>query len=300
MNVSYDHYRVFYYVAKYGSFTRAAKALYCNQPNLTRTVHALESTLGCTLFVRSNKGVRLTDEGERLYAHVEAAMEHFQAGEAELLAAKSLEGGIVTLGATEIALRIFLLPILNAYRNLHPGIRIKLANVSTPQALSMLREGLLDLAVVTTPLETGGDLNLFECKRFREVPVCGKAFRELAASGEREAAELCRYPMISLGAKSSTHQLYSRFFFERGCTLSLDIEAATADQILPLVKHNLGIGFVPEEWTDEHGTEDVMRIPLRESLPERAVCLVKRKGHRLSLPAGELDRMLREAKKEKK
>ena len=70
MVISYDAYRTFYTVAKLGSFTRAANALMSSQPNLTRTIRNLESVLGCTLFVRSNRGVSLTPEGEKLFARV--------------------------------------------------------------------------------------------------------------------------------------------------------------------------------------------------------------------------------------
>ena len=76
MFISYDHYRIFYFVAKYGSFTRAAEALFCNQPNLTRTIRNLETSLGCTLFERTNKGVTLTDDGKELYEHISIAFEH--------------------------------------------------------------------------------------------------------------------------------------------------------------------------------------------------------------------------------
>ena len=64
MNISYDYYRVFYYVAKYRSITQAAAALMNNQPNLTRIIKNLEGELGCSLFVRSRQGVPLTPEGE--------------------------------------------------------------------------------------------------------------------------------------------------------------------------------------------------------------------------------------------
>lgn len=70
MYISCDYYRVFYYVAKYGSVSQAAKLLLNNQPNLTRTIKNLESELGCPLFSRSNRGMKLTPEGERLYAHI--------------------------------------------------------------------------------------------------------------------------------------------------------------------------------------------------------------------------------------
>ena len=62
MIVSYDAYRVFYTVARFGSFTKAASVLLASQPNLTRTIRNLESALGCTLFVRSNRGAVLTPD----------------------------------------------------------------------------------------------------------------------------------------------------------------------------------------------------------------------------------------------
>ena len=63
MNISYDYYRVFYFAAIHGSFTRAAAALMTNQPNVTRIISNLEGELGCPLFTRSKRGVALTPEG---------------------------------------------------------------------------------------------------------------------------------------------------------------------------------------------------------------------------------------------
>ena len=109
MLVSYEYYRFFYEVARCGSFTRAANALHSSQPNVTRTVRRLEAALGCRLFERSNRGVQLTPEGERLCARVAVACEQLEAGESDLLSAARLQGGTVFLGATETALRGFLI-----------------------------------------------------------------------------------------------------------------------------------------------------------------------------------------------
>ena len=76
MDISYDYYRIFYYVAKYGNVTQAAKALLNNQPNLTRAIKMLEGELGCPLFIRNNRGMKLTPEGERLFRHVRIAFEN--------------------------------------------------------------------------------------------------------------------------------------------------------------------------------------------------------------------------------
>ena len=81
MAITYDYYRLFYYVAQCRSFTRAATVLENNQPNITRCMNNLEQELGCKLFVRSHRGVSLTPEGERLYQRVAAANEQLRMGE---------------------------------------------------------------------------------------------------------------------------------------------------------------------------------------------------------------------------
>ena len=293
MYISYDHYRIFYYVAKYRSFTQAAEVLFNNQPNLTRAVKALEAELGCTLFLRSNKGVSLTPDGERLYEHISIAFEHIQAAEEEISQNKGLQRGVVSIGATEIALRCFLLPILNRYRDAYPGIRIKIANISTTQALSMLKNGLIDLAVVTTPMEHSSELTACEVKRYREVAICGEGFRQLASKNDVSLSKLAEYPIVSLGNHSATFAFYLKLFTQHGLPFSPDIEAATADQIVPLVRHNLGIGFVPEDFlTGDSPTNGVYRLTLADPLPPRAISLVKKRAHALSLPAKELERMI--------
>ena len=104
MNISYDYYRVFYYVAKYKKITQAARTLLINQPNITRTIKMLEDSLGCTLFIRSNRGVTLTPEGEKLYSHIKIAFEQIESAEEEISLNKSLQSGIVSIGTSEIAL----------------------------------------------------------------------------------------------------------------------------------------------------------------------------------------------------
>ncbi len=291
MNISYDHYKVFYYVAKYGSFTQAAEALFLNQPNLTRTVRLLENELGCTLFIRTNKGVHLTEDGERLFEHISVAFEHIQAGEEEIAANRSLQKGLITIGATEIALRIVLLPILNQYRKQYPNIRIKISNISTPQALSMLKDGLIDLAFVTSPFDLDRELSESELCSFNEVAVCGESFRNIS-NDTFSLSQITEYPIISMGARTSTYRFYSQLFLKHGLAFSPDIEAATADQIMPLVEHNLGISFVPEVFLNINQNEGIYRINLNEDIPSRSVCLIKKRDRTLSPPAKELERMV--------
>ena len=57
MYVDWEYYKIFYYVAKYQNFTKAARVLGNNQPNITHSMNRLESQLNCVLFIRSNRGV---------------------------------------------------------------------------------------------------------------------------------------------------------------------------------------------------------------------------------------------------
>lgn len=102
--------------------------------------------------------------------------------------------------------------------------------------------------------------------------------------------ELADCPIISMSVGSSTFDFYSKEFLKYNCHFSPDIEAATADQILPLVKHGLGIGFVPEQFLE--GEEGLRTISLTEALPEREIALVKKSAHSLPQPAKELVKML--------
>ena len=292
MNISYDYYRIFYYVAKHGSLTQAANALLNNQPNMTRAIKTLEHELGCTLFIRSNKGVKLTPEGEKLYRHIAIAFQQIEAGEAEISLDKTLQKGIVSIAVSEVALHGLLLPVLENYHIAYPGVRIKISNCSTPQAISELKNGLADFALVTTPTGIREDMKAVNIKRFTSVAVCGTAYSEL---GNRRLSlrEITDYPIVSLDSKTKTYELYAKWFSDNGLVFSPDIEAATTDQLLPMIMHNLGIGFVPEMFVENGETTGrIIRLNLMETVPSGSICLVTKKEPGLSIAAKQLTDML--------
>lgn len=289
MNINYDYYRIFYFVAKYGNISQAAKLLLNNQPNLTRTIKNLESELGCPLFSRTNRGMRLTPEGQKLYEHIKVAIEHIEAGEEEITESKNLQTGTVFVAASEVALRCLLLPVLKKFRMLYPGVRIRISNHSTPQAIAALKDGTADIAIVTTPTVRSASLSETPLRSVREVAICSPAFKELLGR-KISLADLGNYPLISLGTSTKSFEFYSAFFTEHDLPYSPDIEAATADQILPMAQADLGVGFVPEEFVNP--SDNVRIIDLEEEIPERSICLIKRKEQPLSVAAKELERMI--------
>ena len=294
MLISYDYYRIFYFVAKYGNFTQAANVLMSNQPNLTRAVKNLEAELGCTLFVRSNRGVTLTPEGSKLYKSVSIACEQLQAGENELSQDLQLQRGIVSIGTTETALHGFLLPALRQYRIDYPEVRIRISNYSNPQAIHALQTGLVDFAVITTPTGASKPLKEKRLHAFREILTAGPRFKELCGH-TLHLSDLQKYPLICTSHDTRTYEFYSRFFSDNGVMLSPDLEVATTDHILPLVKENLGIGFLPETFAKgaiENG--EILEVKLSVKIPQRYICLVKRADRPTGIAAGVLEKLLLE------
>lgn len=288
MDVNFEYYKIFYYVAKYNNFTRAANALGSGQPNVTRAMNCLEQELHCTLFIRTNRGVKLTPEGTQIFQHVAVAMSQLQAAEAELTASMGLEKGSISIGASETALNIYLLDKLRIFHMNHPGIRLKIYNHSTPQAIRSIKNGEIDFAIVSTPTNADAPLQEINLQGFQDILVGGKAFAPLE-NQELSLAELQDYPLISLGRETMTWQFYHKLFLSHGLELNPDTEVATADQILPLVKSDLGLAFLPEPMAQEAlHQRKIVQIKLREKLPERQICMVYDRKHPLSIAAQRL------------
>ena len=296
MNVNFEYYKIFYYVAKYHNFTKAARALCNSQPNVTRAMNCLEHELNCTLFVRTNRGVHLTPEGERLYTRVSVAVQQLQTAEEELSESVGLEHGSVSIGASETALNIYLLDRLHKFHLEYPGVRLKLCNDSTPEAIRSVRSGEIDFAVVTTPVKVEVPLKEIRLRSFQEILVGGKTFTALA-SQELSLKDLKDYPLISLGRETTTYHFYEKLFLEHGAELVPDTEAATTDQVLPLVKNELGLAFLPEEMTEEAlKKHEIIQMDLKEGIPSRHVCMIYDAKRPMSAAAQKLKKLLQEEK----
>lgn len=299
MAVPYDYYRIFYYVAKYHSFTRAAKILMNSQPNITRAMNNLESALGCQLFFRSHRGTTLTPEGEKLFAHVQIAQEHLLAGEAEIMQDNNLQSGRISIGATEIALHNYLLPILSDFRIAYPGVHIQITNHSTAEAITAVKSGLVEYAVVTSPTNVSTPIKEYPLKNFQEILVTGSHYASMI-DHPLSLQEVATYPLIFLGRNTKSFEFFDKLFHKEGVSLEPAIEAATADQILPMVRYNLGLGFLPESFVADAIEEKlIFPIALKESIPARKICLVQDQSRPLSAAAHKLKEMLFECSDQK-
>ena len=251
MDLNFEYYKVFYYVSKYGSLTRAANVLMTSQPAVTRTIHNLESELGCRLFIRSKKGVELTPEGRVFYEYISAACAQIFKGENELASMVGLENGTICISATETALHCCLFQAVEQFTKEYPEVRFKLLNNSTAASIQALKTGKADLAVVSSDPAAAPPLRVKTLRGYQEILIGGQKFQHL--KGEKlSLRELADCPWISHTSGSITRDFFNQYFQEHGLSFQPDIELATTDMILPAVRHNLGIGFIPAEFATEH------------------------------------------------
>lgn len=288
MDINFEYYKIFYYVAKYRNITKAAAALGSNQPNVTRVMKLLEAQLSAKLFIREARGISLTEAGELLYSHVEIACSHLLNAQEELCGQNNHGYGTVEIGTTETALHLFLLDALLGFKKKYPAIKIKIHNHTTPETIRQLTNGKLDFAVVTSPFAIPKAVHCEKILDFQEILVGGTQYRNLSQA-ELELKDLKDYPWVGLGRGTATYELYKNFFIEHKIDLEPDMEVATSDLLLPLIINNLGIGFVPETLALPFLKEgQLVPIPIRCKIPGRSLQMVSDQERSKSLAADTL------------
>ncbi|WP_294375060.1 LysR family transcriptional regulator [uncultured Clostridium sp.] len=284
MLASFDAYKVFYITAKNESITAAARELYVTQPTVSHCIQKLEEELGCILFIRGKKGVKLTAEGMMLYKHISTAYKEIIQAEEEINELKMLKKGEIVLGASETTIHYFLLPHLKRYKEKYPNIKLKIHNSSTPNMLEAIRNNKLDCAILVFPLSyTEEGLQITTLTLFQDIAIAGMEYNELE-NVPVTLKEINRYPIIAIDKNTMTSMVLKEIFEKNDVTLKPDIELATTDLIVPTVANNLGIGFVPEFFAQESlKKNEIIKLNLIDEIPKRRICLVYKSGRHNSI-----------------
>lgn len=293
MNINFEYYKIFYFVAKYRNITKAAAALGSNQPNVTRIMKILESQLHCRLFIREARGISLTEEGELLYSHVEVAYRHLLNAQEEICGQDPQRCGTVEIGATETALHLFLLYALHHFNMEYPAIKIKIHNHTTQETIRHLVSGKLDFAVITTPFDIPKTFTCVKALDFDEILVGGMQYANMCKTSIA-LKDTKGYPWIGLGRDSATYKFYKDFFIEQGIDLELDVEVETSDLMLPLIENNWGIGFVPKKLAAPLLKENkLVQLQLDCDIPGRSIQIVSDRERGKGLAADTLYKFLK-------
>lgn len=268
MDVNYELYKVFYFVATSLSFSEASKKLFISQSAVSQSIKVLEKKLERRLFTRSTKKVQLTPEGEILLKHIEPAINLIQRGETQLIESDSLNGGQLRIGASDTICRYYLLPFLKKFHHEYPNVHIRVTNQTSIHCVEMLQNGQVDLIVVNYPNPIlNNSNNIRVVKEFQDVFLTSDKYNELK---EREVglAEIAKHPILMLDKRSTTSEFLHMMFQKHQLDLVPEIEISSNELLLDLTRIGLGVTFVPDYCIDSH-LEDLFVIKVKEELPKR-------------------------------
>ncbi len=268
MDINYELYKVFYYVASSLSFSEASKKLYISQSAVSQSIKTLEKKLGQSLFIRSTKKVQLTPAGSLLLKHIEPAMNLISRGESQLLDSSTLGLGQLHIGASDTICRYFLVPYLKEFHKKFPNVPIKVTNATSIQCVELLDQRKVDLIVTNFPNK---HLNHEHIQKtiasFHDVFVANPDYFDFDEN-EITFEELKANPLMMLSRQSTTSEFLHNLFIQHQLELVPDIELNSNDLLIDLARIGLGVAFVPDYCLDEND-KDLVVIQTKEKLPIR-------------------------------
>jgi DNA-binding transcriptional LysR family regulator len=292
MNIDLEYYRIFYHVAKAGSFTQAGEILCISQPAVSQAVKLLETTLGSKLFVRVPKGVKLTPEGEVLYSYVQRGYEYILMGEAKFQKMLDLENGEIRIGASDMTLQFYLLPYLERFHEKFPRIKVMVTNAPTPETLEYLYDGKIDFGIVSEPFEAKPGIEITRIMEIQDVFVAGNRFGHLKEQTLSYKA-LEELPIICLEHNTSSRRYIDEFLKSNEVELKPEFELAMSDIIVRFASRNLGIGCVVKDFArDALEVGDLFELKFDTEIPKRHFCIITGNHNPISTAAKELLGML--------
>lgn len=296
MDISLEYYKVFYYVAEYKSLTGAAEKLCISQPAVSQAVRQLEKEFGCRLFNRSKKGVELNMEGKILYSYVKKGYELMEQGEDSLLKMIHMDIGEIRIGASDMTLKYFLLPFLENFHELYPGIKVNVTNGPTPETIKCLADGKIDFGIITTPIKNESNFNIKEVRKVKDVFIAGSEFSYLKGTKIRYE-KLLELPTICLEKNTSTRKYLDNFLREREIVLEPEFELATSDMIVQFTKRNLGIGYVVYDFAEEYLEKgEIFELEFEEDIPLRNMCIVSDDKRPMSVAGSKMMKLFSDKK----
>ena len=269
MDINYELYKVFYYVAKTLSFSEASKELYISQSAVSQSIKTLEKRLNQVLFIRSTKKVQLTKEGLLLFKHIEPAINLITKGENQIAESNSLKGGQLRIGASDTICRYFLVPYLKKFHETYPNIHIKVTNQTSTGCVNLLENNQVDLIVTNSPntrLNTIQNVKIL--RSFSDVFVANATIFSDLINKEISLEELLEYPLLMLEHHTTTSDFLHRLFLENQLDLVPSIELSSNDLLIDLAKIGLGIAFVPD-YCITKTEQDLIALHLSKELPKR-------------------------------
>ena len=230
------HY--FVRIAELGSITRASAHLQIAQPALTRHIQRLEDEVDAALFTRANRGVRLTEAGEKLLESAQRILRDVERAGDEIRAHKAHPSGKIILGVTPPLCPVVVPELFARMREHFPLIELKVVHAGTARLEEFIVAGLVDLALMTMISRS----RLIALTRLAEEEMVLVTRPGGRPQGVVAVDELNRIPLIlGDGMRASLDVLLAG----RGITLRVDTELDDHETIRLMVQQGVGASILP-------------------------------------------------------
>ncbi|HEY7464426.1 MAG TPA: LysR family transcriptional regulator [Candidatus Limnocylindria bacterium] len=272
-------------IARTGSISRAAAALFVTQPALTARIHALEESVGAELLVRSRHGSRLTEAGKALLPHAERALAALQAGRIAIEDVKSGGAGRLTIGAAP-AVSTYVLPaMLHRFQATHPGVRLVVRSGHSEEILQMVLRDEVEVGLMRPIQHPDVTATLLYEDELTLVVHRGHRF---AAAGQVRMGELASEHLILFDRSSSYHELTSAIVRQAGISPRGQLEVDNIDAAKRMVEQRLGIALLPRTSVQaDIGAGRLVPVRVTDMAPVRRQIVIARRRD-----AGELTPVL--------
>ena len=305
---NFENYKLFYYIGKYQNITKAAKELYLSQPTVTKEIHSFEEHLGCKLFARASKGVKLTPEGELLYERIAPLIEGLIQAEAMIKQIGDQSQGVLALGANRQLTGYILEQLfLEKFRKEYQGVGIEFMYGHRNVQDSAIETRLIDLGFSLRPVndETIFTMAEFEKKNHiiytwqpeREIyrimhssyigVVSPAVMRKLKLNGKVSLSALYDIPMVlQLDDDKKLQKRICGLSRRSGDLEDNDFQTGSVPDSIWRIENSYCFGLVNEVTVqDEISTGKLIPLDLEEKLPEMELVMFYAKNFPLRLNA---------------
>src|SRR5438105_6222859 len=269
------HIEGFLEVARFGSVSRAAEALYVTQPTLTARLHALERELGERMFVRGRQGMRLTDAGRAFLPYAERAVRALRDGRRAIDEVGTAVAGQLALAAAP-AVSTYILPaVLERFVALHPRVEVAVRTGHSEDVLQMVLRDEVQLGVGRALRHPDLELQPFHEEELVLVVAPDHPF---ARQQHVSMLELGGEQLILFDRTSSYYEITQAAFLAAGLTLRGLMELDSIEAAKKMVERGLGISLLPRTAVvREVGAGALCRVELLDAAPMRRQIVAMRR-----------------------
>ena len=266
MNINFELYKVFFEVANAKSISKGAEKLRISQPAVSQSIQTLEGELGGKLFIRTPKGVILTNEGQELYNYIKEGMNYFTNGTNKFMSLKNLESGILNIGSTTTISEYFLIPYLEKFHAKYPNITINIVNDLTDNLLKLLRNGSLDIVITAIPNYEIKDLEIKFLTDLNDVFVGGKKYKD---TNFKRINDVLKEDILLQRNPSVTRTNFDKFIKENNYDVNIKMEVVSHSLLTKLVESNFGVGVLTKEYINDKIDKSLFEIKTSKKIPKR-------------------------------